>query len=407
MNRQTRLLIIFLIAVVLSLLAYCSGESPGNVGTLVRDIAEIVLTEEAALAETPQGTGTPAATRENALPTLPPVVPATATMPQTVSPTSTSLYTVYFTDPECPPEEERSGGIEDEIAADLLQARERVEIAAFDLDAEPIIDALITLEQENIDVRVVTDSDNGDLSGIRRLRRHGISVVEDKRSGLMHNKFIVIDARILWVGSLNFTTNGFYCNNNNLVRFESAELAANYVAEMAEMYDERSFGPKSPENTPNEILTLGGMAVANYFSPERELELINIIARAVVRAEEEILFLAFSFTSDEIGEAMLGRADAGIPVRGIFERVGAQSGYYPVMAASGLPNVMVRLDGNPRIMHHKIIIVDRTTVIFGSFNFTASANRSNDESIIVVTDPDFAQIFVDEFYRLWEIAVEE
>ncbi|MBV7339966.1 hypothetical protein KFU94_69510 [Chloroflexi bacterium TSY] len=316
-------------------------------------------------------------------------------------------YQIYFTDPTCPSEEERKGGVDETIALDILQASEQVDIAAFDLDSEPLVNALIELESRGLLVRVVTDEDYGELPSIRRLRRHGISVIEDKRSGLMHNKFIVIDQKTLWVGSMNFTSNGVYCNDNNVVRIESSELAANYVVEMNEMYDERSFGPKSPANTPNEKLTIAGIQVENYFSPEKEMELVNVIARTVVRAQEEILFMAFSFTNEEIGEAMLGRADAGVQIRGLFESAGSstESSYYPIMSAAGLDNVQVYQDANPYIMHHKVIIVDRETVVFGSFNFSANANRKNDENIIIIHHEAFAQEFVDEFERLWDAAV--
>ncbi len=310
-------------------------------------------------------------------------------------------YDIYFTAPTCPPEAERVGGLDETIAEDISQAQLQVDVAAFDLDADPIVQALIDLEEPGVTVRVVTDEDNGDLSSIRRLRRNGISVVEDKRSALMHNKFIVVDGRYTWMGSLNYTANGVYCNNNNLVRIDSSRIAANYTAEMDEMYDDRLFGPDSPQNTPNEKMTINGIQVENYFGPERKIS--PIIARAVASAQSEILFMAFSFTDDQIGEAMLGRADAGVTVRGVFETTGSDTvySYYPHMAAAGIDNVQVRTDGNPRIMHHKVIIIDRETVIFGSFNFSDSANRKNDENIIIVHDPTFTSFFVEEFETVW------
>ena len=306
-------------------------------------------------------------------------------------------YEIYFTDPTCPPEEERTGGLDELIAADILQAKTQVDIAAYDLDAEPIVNALIELEKGSIPVRIVTDEDNSELSSINRLRRNGISVVEDKRRGLMHNKFIIIDGHILYTGSMNFTTNGVYCNNNNLVRIDSSRLAQNYIAEMDEMYSERLFGPDSPENTPREQLTIGGIEIENYFSPEHKVA--PIIADAISQAQEEILFMAFSFTEEEIGEAMLARADEGVTVRGVFETVGSSSeySYYPPMFASNLPNIEVWQDGNPKVMHHKVIIIDRETVILGSFNFSNNANTSNDENTLIVHDPTFANYFVEEF----------
>ncbi|GAB4276019.1 MAG: phospholipase D-like domain-containing protein [Candidatus Promineifilaceae bacterium] len=313
-------------------------------------------------------------------------------------------YEIYFTNPTCPPEEARVGGVDELIAADILAAERRVDVAAFDLDSVVMTEALMDRETAGVEVRVVTDEDNGDLSSIRRLRNNGTSVVEDKRTGLMHDKFVVIDGRILWVGSLNYTTNGVYCNNNNVVRIESPRLAANYTAEMDEMYNDKLFGPTSPNATPNENLIIQGVEVENYFGPEKELA--PIIARTVVRAQNEILFLAFSFTDDQIGEAMLGRADAGVQIRGVFETVGADTSfsYYPLLQSANLPNVQARLDGNPNIMHHKVFIIDRETVIFGSFNFSDSANRRNDENILIVHDPVFASFFVEEFETVWQEA---
>jgi phosphatidylserine/phosphatidylglycerophosphate/cardiolipin synthase-like enzyme len=313
----------------------------------------------------------------------------------------TNWYEIYFTNPTCPPEAERVGGLDEDIASDLLDAEVRVDIAAYDLDAEPIVQALITLHGRGVAVRVVTDTDNASLSSINRLRRNGISVVEDKRTGLMHNKFVVIDGRIVWVGSMNFTSNGVYCNNNNIVRLNSPRLAANYTAEMDEMYIDRLFGPTSPQNTPNETLSISGIQVENYFGPEKEISLI--ISRRVASAQREILFMAFSFTDEQIGESVLGRADAGVIVRGVFERVGSDTpfSYYNPLDQSRLANVAVRTDGNPRAMHHKVFIIDRTTVIFGSYNFSDNANRRNDENIVIVHDPEFARYFIEEFEMVW------
>lgn len=313
-------------------------------------------------------------------------------------------YEIFFTNPSCPPQAERTGGIDAIIAADLLQAQASVDIAAFDLDALPIVEALITLESRDIPVRVVTDDGNTDQATTNRLRRNGITVVGDGRTALMHNKFIVIDERIVWTGSLNYTSNGAYCNNNNAVRFDVPELAANYRSEMDEMVLERQFGPTSPANTPFAQLFVNGVLVESYFASEERLA--PVIASAIATAREEVLFLAFSFTEQQIGDALLARAQAGTPVRGVFEATGADSpfSYYERLLQARLPNLEVRKDGNRRIMHHKVFIIDRELVIFGSFNFSSSANESNDENVVMVYDPEFASYFVEEFGFVWDEA---
>ncbi|MFZ0545081.1 MAG: phospholipase D-like domain-containing protein [Candidatus Promineifilaceae bacterium] len=315
--------------------------------------------------------------------------------------TAGDWYQIYFTNPTCPPEDARSGGLDETIAEDILRAQSQVDMAAFDFDAEPMVNALIELEKRGVVVRVITDEDNGSLSSINRLRRNGISVVEDKRSALMHDKFIVIDGRYVWTGSLNYTTNGVYCNNNNVVRFDSPELAANYTAELSEMYDDRAFGPTSPDNTPNKALSINGVRIDNYFASEDDVA--PTLAALINNADQEILFMAFSFTLEDIGDAMINRAKEGVTVRGVFETSGSETdfSYYPIMLSEGIP---VRQDGNPRVMHHKVIIIDRDTVVFGSYNFSNSANDSNDENLLIVYDPTFAQAFVGEFERVWSEA---
>ncbi|MCA9917843.1 MAG: hypothetical protein KC445_07830, partial [Anaerolineales bacterium] len=103
--------------------------------------------------------------------------PGLTPVPDTSAPAD--WYEIYFTNPTCPPEAERTGGLDEDIANDILTADVRVDIAAFDLDAEPIVQALIDLEKRGVEVRVVTDTDNASLSSINRLRRNGISVRED------------------------------------------------------------------------------------------------------------------------------------------------------------------------------------------------------------------------------------
>lgn len=313
-------------------------------------------------------------------------------------------YEIFFTNPSCPPEAERVGGIDEIIAADLLQAQISVDIAAFDLDARPIVEALIALESRDIPVRVVTDDGGTDSSTTNRLRRQGISVIEDRRSAFMHNKFVVIDERVVWTGSLNYTSSGAYCNNNNAVRFDVPELAANYQAEMDEMYEQRQFGPGSPANTLYPQVFVNGVLVETYFAPEERIA--PVIASAIATAHEEILFLTFSFTEEQIGEALLASAQAGVRVRGVFEATGADSpfSYYERLLLARLPNMEVRKDGNRRLMHHKVLIVDRELVIFGSFNFSSSANESNDENVVMVYDAEFAGYFVEEFGFVWDEA---
>ena len=126
-------------------------------------------------------------------------------------------------------------------------------------------------------------------------------------------------------------------------------------------------------------------------------------ALTVGPAQERIRFLAFVFTSDEIADAMLERAQAGVVVQGVIEsrNAGGDHSEYERLRVA-VHDVLP--DGNPYVMHHKVIIVDDATVILGSYNFTGSAEEKNDENLLIIHDAEVAALFVAEFGRVYEQA---
>ena len=318
---------------------------------------------------------------------------------------------VYFTSPHYPDDNSyHRGGLDEELAGVIEQAEESVDVAAYDFDLETVADALVKAHQKGIRVRFVTDSDNAGEDAVRQLERAGIPIVEDERDGgLMHNKFVIVDNQWLWTGSFNLTDNGAYRNNNHAVLIASTALAQNYTVEFEEMF-EGQFGPTSPDDTPNPRVIVAYEAdhgqeqkveLENHFAPE------DGVARQIIEeirgAQSRIRFMAFTFTSDEIAQAMVRRAQDGVVVQGVIENRNAEGDYseYERLRAAAhdiLP------DGNPYIMHHKVIIIDDETVILGSYNFTASAEDSNDENVLIIHDAEVASLFVAEFGRVYEQA---
>lgn len=308
-------------------------------------------------------------------------------------------YSIYFTDPGGKAAESLRGGPDAALAQAIREARLGVDLAVLRLNLWSVRDALIRAHRNGVSVRVVTDSQYMDETEIQDLIATGIPVVEDRQSSLMHNKFAVIDRLQVWTGSMNMTVGDAYRNNNNLVRIRSELLAENYTREFDEMFEQHRFGAGSPSDTPHPLLSLNGARLENYFSPDdgvsRRLEKLIRSARA------SIYFMAFSFTSEELAAALLERQRAGVEISGVMEASQVESNIgsqYDRFVAAGMD---VRLDDNPNDMHHKVLVIDRRYVAFGSYNFTLSAERRNDENILIIDDPELAQRFLAEFDRLY------
>jgi len=248
-------------------------------------------------------------------------------------------------------------------------------------------------------VRLVSDSNYEDREAIQSCIRAGIPVVFDNREAFMHNKFCVVDGRCVWTGSANLTENDLYRNNNNALMIDSPELAQDYAAEFSEMFVKKKFGGRSPENTPYPIVNVAGIAIECYFSPEDHPQ--KAIIREIRESRTRIDFLAFSFTSKPIAEAMADQIKNGVRVRGVVEARNASSEscmdeYLRTHGAEVHP------DANDYNMHDKVMILDGETVITGSYNFSKSAEKKNDENVLIIHDAGIAETYTREFESLFK-----
>jgi len=133
---------------------------------------------------------------------------------------------------------------------------------------------------------------------------------------------------------------------------------------------------------------------------------LNALYNLLSEAEKSIYFLAFSFTSNELGEIVRTKAEAGLDIKGVMdkEQVASNTGTeYDPFRQAGLD---VRIDGNDGQMHHKVFIVDEKIVVLGSYNFSKAAEERNDENILIIYNEAIAKFFVQEFERVYAHARE-
>jgi phosphatidylserine/phosphatidylglycerophosphate/cardiolipin synthase-like enzyme len=309
-----------------------------------------------------------------------------STSTSTSTSTSEAWYSVYFV-----PGDDVQGHLIDLVGS----AKESL--------VEAVTTAFIEAHNRGVDVKFVIEKDYSDpkehpesAAQYSRLAALGLTKTDDSEA-LMHNKFIVVDNKTVWTGSTNFTQNCLQKNNNNTIVIQSPELAKDYSTEFDEMWNGQ-FGAKSPANTPYPEVNVSGTTVECYFAPEDDVE--SQIAAELQQADKSVYFAAFTFTSDPVEEALLSKAKAGVAIEGIFEsRQKSQYWAYDPLKAAGVP---VLLDKNPNTMHHKFFIIDEDTVITGSFNPTSNANKSNDENILIIHNPDIAKLYYAEFSRMWQ-----
>jgi len=118
----------------------------------------------------------------------------------------------------------------------------------------------------------------------------------------------------------------------------------------------------------------------------------------ISQAKTEILVQAYSFTSAPIAKALVDAHKRGVHVQIILDRSQRKERYSSAdfTAHDGIPTY---IDAAHVIAHNKVMIIDRATVISGSFNFTKAAEEKNAENLLVIRSKELAKGYNENWER--------
>ncbi len=131
----------------------------------------------------------------------------------------------------------------------------------------------------------------------------------------------------------------------------------------------------------------------------------KVIINHLEQAQSEIVAAIAWFTDRDIFAVLCKKARLGVKVSValIGDEINQGPGKLNFQLLSNLGGKVVFLPPGTRdgpTMHHKFCVIDRVTVVTGSYNWSQKA-RGNDENITVVTDStDFAGRYLETFHSL-------
>jgi len=144
----------------------------------------------------------------------------------------------------------------------------------------------------------------------------------------------------------------------------------------------------------SESLTLKNTPTQICFSPQGNCT--EFIVQELNNAKSEILIQAYSFTSKDIASAIVKAHKRGVHVEIILDKSN-KSAKYSAGDFTAHMGVTTYIDSRHAIAHNKIMIIDRETVITGSFNFTKAAEGKNAENLLIIRNRELAKIYQDNW----------
>lgn len=136
-----------------------------------------------------------------------------------------------------------------------------------------------------------------------------------------------------------------------------------------------------------------------FFSPGKDC--LEAILHEMDKARRTIDICVFTISDNRISRKIVECHQRKVKVRIITDdrKTGDRGSDIDYLQKNGLD---IRIDRSRHHMHHKFAIIDRKTMLTGSYNWTRSAEAYNEENLVVSSNRKLVKPFIKEFEALWQ-----
>ncbi len=136
-----------------------------------------------------------------------------------------------------------------------------------------------------------------------------------------------------------------------------------------------------------------------FFSPGHAIK--ENILLLLEKSIETLDLCIFTITDKELAAQILAAHKRGVKVRIITddEKTIAKGSEIYFLENNGLD---IKIDHSRYHMHNKFGVIDNHVAITGSFNWTYTATKHNQENLLATSNFDIVNQYHDEFNRLWK-----
>ena len=189
-----------------------------------------------------------------------------------------------------------------------------------------------------------------------------------KCQGLMHKKILVLDHERVFIGTANFTPTSLCMHDNVVVGLHNKELA--------------HFLENSIEN--ELTFSIENQQAQFWLLPDFQNRCLNSILNLINTANSSIQIALFTFTHPQILKALIEAHQRGVLVEVALDFYTAKGASKKTLESLKAANIFPLVSHGGKLLHHKWCLIDKTTLLLGSANWTKSAFYKNEDCILML-----------------------
>lgn len=262
----------------------------------------------------------------------------------------------------------------------LKKAQTSLNLQMYAITDPDILSLLEKSEKRGIIPKIIYDkSASGHLKNLN-------NATAAKGKGLMHRKIVVVDHAQVFLGSTNMTSQSLRIHDNLMVGI--------YHPELAEFLEEE-------ETTRSFSFSVEGQPAELWLLPDANDLALKRLLQEIDSAKEKISIAIFTITHPKITKALIAAKRRGVKVKvavDFFTERGASHKAIETLSAEKIP---IYCSQGRQLLHHKWALIDRSTLIVGSANWTKAAFTQNRDCLLILKDLRAPQI--NYLRKLWKI----
>lgn len=258
----------------------------------------------------------------------------------------------------------------------LEQAKESIYLVMFGLNDPALIKTIASRIQSGISTTLYYDPSGSSKrlhSSLRQAHLHAV-----QRSGLMHQKILIVDRDLVFIGSANMTSASLRMHDNLVVGLRNERIAG-FLSERA------------PYRSGYLRTCAGGQDIELWLLPDRQGHALADLRRKLQSATSSIRIALFTFTHPDLIDDVIAAYRRGIATTAVIDLhsgLGASAKAINRLREAG---VRVFLSQGIQLLHHKFVLIDDEILLSGSANWTKAAFAKNSDCILALHRLSYAQ----------------
>jgi phosphatidylserine/phosphatidylglycerophosphate/cardiolipin synthase-like enzyme len=238
----------------------------------------------------------------------------------------------------------------------------------FGLSDRAILSALYKKIEKEIPTKIYYDT-----GGSARIYKtlQGADIHPIKEAGLMHQKIVVIDDSLVFIGSANMTSASLRMHDNLVVGFTSSAVAK-FVKE------------HEPFTSGYLRSRVGGQEIELWLLPDPRGHALTELKKNIRSAKQSIRVALFTFTHPALVDELIDAHRRGVHVTVVIDMHSGMGASSKTVEKLQKANVPILLSQGVQLLHHKFIYIDEKILVSGSANWTKAAFYKNADCILTL-----------------------